>query len=346
MSASAKESNAIYELLHRYCDGMATPEEFDRINKWIEESEENYRTVGKFHLFGLTVDAMDVSSKVDIEKALANVRRKMTPVRKSRPGVQIWFQRIAAILFVPLLTVLLLQHFIKDGERRAASIEWLEVNTNPGMTTRFTLPDGTSVHLNSESSLRYPSVFEGDDRTVYLKGEGYFSVTEDAERPFIVSALHGTSVRVLGTEFNMEAFEADSIISLSLIKGRVQFLYTDIGQRQIPLIAGQKVVYKPDLHEAKISATNGRTDTAWKDGKIIFDNTPLEEALRILAKRYNTVFTIKSDELKQYSFTGNFDSQRLENILEIFGISSKIKWHYARQREGDANEKTEIMIYL
>jgi ferric-dicitrate binding protein FerR (iron transport regulator) len=122
-------------------------------------------------------------------------------------------------------------------------------------------------------------------------------------------------------------------------------LYTDTQPRQIPLLAGQKAIYKPGLQETKIYQTDGKTDTAWKDGKIIFNNTPLEEALRILAKRYNVAFDIRNDKLKRYSFTGTFESQRLESIMEIFGISSKIKWHYAKRPQSASDEKAEIAIY-
>lgn len=99
--------------------------------------------------------------------------------------------------------------------------------------------------MNSESSLRYPSSFKNSkERKVELKGEGYFEVTKDAEKHFIVSTVHCSQVEVLGTSFNVEAYEESPEVSTTLIEGKVNFSFQEgVREKQVVLAPGQKVVY-------------------------------------------------------------------------------------------------------
>lgn len=335
----AFDSDMINNLLPRYCEGDVSYEERQLVEEWINQSEENYKTAKQIHTIYLATDTMTVLTKVDTEKALSAVVQRMTTTRKA--NWFIWVQRVAAVLFIPVLITLLVQTFYKESY----PVQLIEVKTNPGMTTKVNLPDGSIVHLNSESSLSYPVCFDEKVRNVYLKGEAYFSVTKDQKRKFIVSAPHQTKVEVLGTVFNIEAFEKDSVISTTLIEGKVNFLYAkETGTEQISLKPGQKLVYNPILSKTKLYTTTGETEVAWKDGNVVFSNTLLPVALRMLEKRYNVKFAITNQQLRHESFTGSFTHQRLERILEVFKISSDIRWRYV-DTNNVSDEKTSIEIY-
>lgn len=326
-------------LLPRYCEGIATAEEQQRVKDWIQESEEHYRIVKQMEMLYLAADTIHVMSKVNTEKALVKVKGK-------RMGKRIvpwweWAQRVAAVLFLPLLTALLIQYY---GGRDDV-VQMLEAKTNPGMTTSVILPDSTVVYLNSESSLRYPSTFEGQDqRKVELIGEAFFKVTKNVEKHFIVSTSHQSQIEVLGTSFNVEAYENTPDVSTTLIEGKVNFSFRSGSQKkQIVLKPGQKVVYDSANGATRLYETSGETETSWKDGKIIFNNTSLEDALHILGKRYNVVFTQTNAHLDD-SFTGTFTNQRLERILEYFKLSSNIRWRYIDGKDV-SQQKTHIEIY-
>ena len=281
-----------------------------------------------------------MESKVNTEKALASVNRKMS---KERPQVAwfTWVQRVAAILFLPLLITLAIQNFTP----RTEIARMIEIKTNPGMTTTVDLPDGSKVYLNSESSLTYPSFFSEDERNVQLKGEAFFEVQKDSERHFIVSAPDHTQIEVLGTSFNVEAFEKDSFISTTLVEGKVRFVYQKNRQSAaVVMKSGQKLMYNTTSSQVKLIQTNGETETAWKDGRIVFQATPLPEALQMLEKRFNVSFVLSNDRLREEAFNGAFTNQRLERILEIFRISSNIKWRYLDPQD-TTNERTRIEVY-
>lgn len=323
------------ELLSRYCQGDVTDEERGKVEKWIGESDEHYNMARQLFLLYLASDTLDMTRRVDSEKAFRRVKLRM---RSKRLRI-LWLQgqRIAAILFIPLLIAYLVELFA-PGEN---SLRMLEVRTNPGMTTRLVLPDGTKVCLNSESSLVYPERFEGTSRQVRLQGEAFFEVTRNLDQRFVVQTPHDAQIEVLGTSFNVETFAHDSFISTTLITGKVNFA-TDT--RNFSLHPGEKLVYNVKNCQADIYQTTGEPETSWRDGKIVFRNTPFDEALRMLEKRYHVEFVITNTQYKKDAFTGSFTSQRLERILEVFRMSSGINWRYLSS-EDKMDEKSKIEIY-
>lgn len=338
MNLSDKEY--IEELLPRYCEGDVTEEEALQVRKWMAESEENRRIVKQIQTIYLASETVYALENVDTEKALSDVNEKIN-VRKTIPWLK-WIQQAAAILFIPLLIAFFIE---RNSGNESKSIQLMEIKTNPGMTTSFMLPDGTTVFLNSGSSLSYPSAFTGNKRTVALNGEAFFMVVKDKKKQFIVSTPHQSQIEVLGTSFNVDAYAGERAISTTLIEGKISFLYTKDGdKKKITLSPGQKVVYESSTYQAEVITTNGESETSWKDGKLIFANTSMEEALRMLEKRFNVEFTVKNENVLQNSFTGTFNNQRLERILEFFHVSSKINWKYIESND-ISQEKSEIEIY-
>lgn len=333
------QKNDIVSLLPRYCEGCATPEEQKQVRSFIQASEENRRIVRQMEMLYLAADTVHTLQHVDTEKAFAKTQKRMH--RRKEPGWWKWTQRIAAGLCLPLLAAFLVEYYINLN----ATPAMLEARTNPGMTSSIILPDSTVVYLNSETSLRYPAFFPKDkERKVELKGEAFFEVKKESNRRFVVCTPRQTYIEVTGTSFNVEAYETDNYITTTLMEGKVYFAYGQTPQkRRQELSPGEKLIY--DLADGKphLYPTDGKVETSWKDGKIVFDNTPLPEALRILEKRYGVKFILKKTNLKN-AFTGTFTNQRLERILEYFTLSSRIRWRYVDGKD-ITQQKTHIEIY-
>lgn len=333
-----ENSNIIETLLPRYCTGQVTDTERQQVKSWMNDSEENRRIVREHFVLYLTSD----QKKVNVEKALYKVKQHMSPHKKTTWLK--WTQCIAAILFIPVVAAATLLIYYQKSEEPVLPQIW-EVNVNPGMTASLTLPDNTVVFLNSGSSLSYPSFFSGESREVVLNGEAYFEVTPNPEKKFIVSTPHQSRIEVLGTCFNIEAYEQANEITTTLIKGKVSFLYNKNDSiKQITLSPKQKLIYTPEKNEVRLCKTTGTSETAWKENKIIFDNIPLEDILHKVEKMYNVEFIIKNENLKKRKFTGCFNNQPLERVLEHFKRSSKIHWKYI-QVEELKNKKERIEIY-
>ena len=327
--------NDIKELLARYCDGNITEEERKLVEDWIDESEEHQKIIRQIYLIHLTTDSLSAMNQVDTEKALRNVNKRIRK-HKIKIGLR-YFERAAAILFLPLLS-LSLYIFLPNEEKKPNLIT---IKTYAGMTTHFTLPDGSYVALNSGSSLTYPEFFTDNVRTVNLLGEAYFKVVNNPEQKFIISTPHDTKIRVLGTTFNVEAYPRDSTISTTLQEGSVLFKY---GKDYIKMKPHEKIVYNANQNKIYKTTTTGNVETSWKDGALIFQKTPFQEILRMLEKRFNVEFIVSNHKIDKNTFTGSFTNQRLDRILEVFKISSNIKWRYIESKDS-IEQKQKIEIY-
>ena len=336
------EKKSIEQKLFDYYDGKLEGAEQYAVKSWIDASEENRQIARRVYSLLLALDVHQVKKETDTEKALKKTKGRMIAQRKKLNWWQ-WAQRAAAVLFIPLVVLLVWQQ--NRIEEEELKVETLEVHTTPGMTTRLTLPDGSLVCLNSGSVLTYPSRFTDDMRSVRLSGEAYFEVAKDPQRRFIVHTPQQSAIEVYGTCFNVEAYENAPDITTTLTEGQVGFLYKK-GQtiKRSLLHPGQKLVYNVATQRLMRYQTSGRSELSWKDGQIIFENTPLPEALRMLGKRFNVDFIVKDSQLNKNRFTGTFTTQRLEKILKHFEISSRIRWRYLN--DPDINqEKMKIEIY-
>lgn len=337
-----RQQTNIEQQLIEYYEGKLEGQACNEIKEWIDSSEENRRMARRVYSLLLATSIYQTRPLINTEEALRKVKGKRSKTQR-RIGWWEWGQRAAAILFLPLVGLLLWQqHLILRTEPMA---EMLEIRTNPGMITRFQLPDGTSVCLNSGSTLSYPSKFTGSTRSVKLAGEAYFEVTPDAKRRFTVHTPNQSAVEVYGTHFNLEAYPDSPNITTTLTEGKVGFLYQKEGIIKRAMLApGQKLVYNSSTQHLSRHLTSGLSELSWTEGKIIFENTPLPEALHMLGKRFNVDFTVREPSLNENRFTGTFTTQHLEKILKYFEISSHIRWRYLN--DPDINqEKIQIEIY-
>lgn len=174
------------------------------------------------------------------------------------------------------------------------------------------LSDGSVVYLNSDSRLKYPEVFTGNERKVYLEGEAYFEVAKDNEHPFKVMA-QGVEVNVLGTHFNVNAYPERTDVVTTLVEGKVR---VERGTRQIVLVPGEQAVASAESLEVK--EVDVREYIAWKDGLFMFSRMSLEEIMRQVYRWYG-VETVFSDEtVRTMTFTGVIDkSMPLEKLFEV-----------------------------
>lgn len=330
------------QLLYDYYDGKLGEAERNEVKSWIEASEENRRMARRIYSLLLATDTNRIRPFIHTEEALEKVKRQSTARKQRKTWWQV-VQQVAAILFLPLITFLIWQQSLLNDRTRA--IPTLEVRTNPGMTTRLTLPDSTVVYLNSSSVLSYPAEFDKTERTIHLSGEACFEVSKDPKRRFVVHTPAQSAVEVYGTCFNVEAYPDDPYITTTLTEGKVGFIHTE-GNTTLytPMEAGEKLRYDVRTHELTRTRTSGTSELSWTEGLIIFEDTPIQEALRMLEKRFHVDFTIRNSDLEDDRFTGTFSTQRLEKILKFFEISTGIRWRYLNNPDL-GQEKLNIEIY-
>ena len=174
------------------------------------------------------------------------------------------------------------------------------------------LNDGTRVWMNSKSELSYPVAFGENVRRVRLSGEAYFEVTKDSVRPFIVEVDRGFEVKVLGTHFNIKAYDTDDSYETTLVEGKVQV--SQGHKTKITLEPSeQMVIGKDGRHEVRV--VNTSYYTAWHEGWFYFNDESLEQVLTMIGRWYDVDFVFVKENLKEITVTGKL--KRFENLSVI-----------------------------
>lgn len=210
--------------------------------------------------------------------------------------------------------------YLADGTKRE-SIVHNTLTVPKGGTYQLILPDGTKVWLNSNSSIYFPSQFNGVERTVSLKGEAYFEVAKNKEMPFKVK-VDDMEVRVLGTHFNIKAYAEEQSISTTLLEGSVRVSAAGInkllrpGQASVWNRKGQMEVIQADLDEA----------IAWKNGWFHFNQADIPQIMRQLARWYDMEI-VYAGAIPQGRFSGlvkqTNDINQVLSILNAGGLQFK-----------------------
>lgn len=210
----------------------------------------------------------------------------------------------------------------QDQAGRSKIITWNTVSTPRGGYYRVVLPDGTRAWINAESSIRFPSSFEGSQRKIQITGEVFMDVAKNASNPFIVET-NGINIEVLGTQFNVNAYEDENAIVTTLLEGSVKVI-TPAGIRT--LIPGQQLGVLPppmagDGNSLQLRNVNVEAVTAWKNGNFQFEGSDINSIMRQVARWYNVnvVYEGKVDHAFVGHISRNEPISRLLQLLEMTG---------------------------
>ncbi|MCK5820727.1 MAG: FecR family protein [Bacteroidales bacterium] len=194
-----------------------------------------------------------------------------------------------------------------------------------GYRINLELEDGTIVWLNSESRLKYPVHFTEETRHISLSGEGYFQVKHSDSHPFIVETTNVT-VEVMGTSFNISAFENEDHITTTLVEGSVK-LHTTGNQEDIILLPNQCGVYLLSCHKIHVQNIDPEIYTSWINGYYAFHSEPLEVVIQKLIRSYGIPISINNQALKKYKFSGKLELKKtLTEVLDIIKLVAPLEY--------------------
>lgn len=242
--------------------------------------------------------------------------------RRRRTGRVIlrWIGRVAAVLFIPLVSFTVWQSIRSSQENGA---EWLTKSVAYGTTADIVLPDGTLVNMNSGSTIVYPEKFSSKKRQVFFSGEAYFDVVKNSRSPFEIKT-EKSSVSVLGTEFNLKVYPEDRSIELALVEGKVEFSSEDNGK--VLLTAGEMLEYDKNTGIVSTSKFSPDAYSSWKDGTIYFKNRTLSYIAKQLERIYNVDIVIRTEALKDMTYYMAFvNDETLDEIIAVLNKDNRIK---------------------
>lgn len=195
---------------------------------------------------------------------------------------------------------------------------------NPlGTKSTVVLSDGTKVTMNAGTTLRYPAVFTSKTRNVEVAGEALFEVAHDAQQPFVVKAGL-ISTKVLGTMFNIKAYQDDNDIEVTLAEGSIE-VESEILDTPILMTPNEQVILDKTSRQVSKHFVNAEHYLAWKEGKCYFRNISFGEIAKRLERSFNVRIIIDSDKLRNTNFTGNFiHGENLERMLRVMTSDKRI----------------------
>ncbi|WP_316838288.1 FecR family protein [Pedobacter nutrimenti] len=198
------------------------------------------------------------------------------------------------------------------------------ISTPKGGQYQIILPDGSKVWLNSASALKFPTAFKDKERRVELHGEGYFEVAKNQNKPFIVQAP-GTTVRVLGTHFNVMAYEDEKEVRTTLLEGAVQLKSKTAS---VILKPGQQGLLLGNIGSIQVQDADLESVMAWRNGYFIFDRANLPELMRQISRWYNLEIVYEGP-IGEHEFVGKIKrSSSLNTVLKVLengGLNFKLE---------------------
>ncbi|HBL76599.1 MAG: hypothetical protein A2W90_21190 [Bacteroidetes bacterium GWF2_42_66] len=201
--------------------------------------------------------------------------------------------------------------------------ELASISSPRGQITSLTLFDGTTVWLNSETTIKYSSAFNKKEREVFVEGEAYFEVAHNDKIPFIVN-LGNSKVKVHGTTFNVKAYPSDNYIEAVLIEGKIEFIANN---RSAVLNPSEKIILLTENGSISTGLADVEKTSAWKKGKYYYSNEKLSSIIEQIQRWYDTEFIFNEDELSHFTFTGVVNREKsIEYNLKIIELTNKIKF--------------------
>ena len=347
--------NSIEDKIVSVLSGQASREETAEVRRWLAESAVNRKLYDKYVNIWRASNAIGRMDDYQSDAAWASLNKRMEAQRHPILSGLSWKKAmiVAAMFVLVFLAGMSVNLFTGKSADEQNMLTYTEYTSPYGSKSKVKLPDGSLVWLNAGSTLRYSSDFNTNHREVYLEGEGYFDVARNEQTPFWVQTSTIT-IKVLGTAFNVKAYPEEAFVETIVERGVVQLVdplsdspkTTLLHAHQKAVVvkgsqsgkepAGETPVQETKPEEAKplsyipIADVKINSDvktevyTSWKDTRWVIEREKLSTFAVKLERRYNVRFVFADEELKEYVFSGKFEDETLEQLLEALKLTAPV----------------------
>lgn len=338
------DKDQIQLIISAYLSGKATAEECRELEKWVKQSPDNNCYFQEMRNIWQVMNPAFTPSEIDVYKAEKNILANIAATKRNIVHtILVYWQRVAAILLLPLL-ILCTYFYLNKESDLYDTMEYQVVKSPHGTFSEVRLPDGTNVWLNGGSSLKYPLAFRKGERDVFLNGEGYFEVHSDKENPFIVKTDQIT-LRATGTAFNVEAYNTDSITAVTMVNGKIDVAFGN--SSPVAMVPGERASFNNQTKQCLIAKTDPYKWYAWKDGLMIFRDDPLSYVFKRVGLTFNVNIELKDPSLANAPYRATFEYESLDEILRLLEMSAPLQFKQNKRVKDKNNtyEKQTIEVY-
>lgn len=333
----------IKHLVTNLLTGSSSTSERTELARWInsEDAEQTSREAWKNaseKIDASLEDEMWNEIRSKIEEATPQPAPTLT-IRPRSYSISRIAASIAIILCSAFASYLLYDHFIGHEDKIESNIYTFEVE--PGQKGSMRLADGTIVHLNSASKISFAGDYNSEKRVVTLKGEAYFEVAKNPDKRFVVTC-NGVEIEALGTEFNVKAYPADSVITTTLAKGKVKVFNNE---QSVTLLPNGVATYHMKQQTIQSSTVDDiSVANYWRTGQLVFEAEPLSSIARTMERMYNVKICIDDTQLENMKFTGTIQNNSLNNVLYIMSLSYPLTYTMTDSVITVSSHKNQITI--
>ncbi len=293
----------------------ASADQVKEVENWRQQSAANELRFKRFEMIWETSKKLDLTETIDANTSLTALKEKI----KEQKNVKTQTIKLAPrYIWLKAVAVLALISGITWFYTVSKSVEILQVVT--GQVVKLdTLSDGSVITLNKQSVLEYPSKFSGKQRQVVLaKGEAFFDVTPNKDKPFLITSGK-TTIRVVGTSFNIKLKNGD--VEVIVESGKVQ---VSRAEQSVFLEPGEKVLVSKTVNKLTKVMTPDLLYNYYRTKMFVADDTPLWRMVEALNEAYGSNIEIKDPAIKNLPLNTTFNDESLEDILQVISRTFKI----------------------
>ncbi len=323
----------IWDIIGKHLNHQTTAEEEKTLEEWLSTSKANQSLFQESKKLWEAGEKVNYKMEVDVDQEWDNLKSLMkdedvidqgpiaTNVRSIQPRNPLnMVYKVAAGLLI-----LLVASFIYFKANQVED-KWV-TQTATNEPAEVSLPDGSHIWLNSNSSLTWIENNFSKSRHVILEGEGYFEVVSAKEYPFTITAGKSLTT-VVGTAFNIDATNPAEKVELVVMSGKVTFGDSKDNSKVISLVKGEKGIYDSNTGELKNRHHEGSNFISWKTAKLNFENVPMSVVIADCEKHFGIKISVSSNNILACNYTGNFDAPTLENVMTVIASALNLSFEH------------------
>lgn len=299
-------------LILKFLSGTATAEEKQQLDAWAALSADNNNTLQEYKRIWeekstvVTPDFRTSEEWSRLKTKLYDLEGKQVNLQNRRLFVKV----AASLILMAVCAALVYRMAVRTDDI---------VLQSENEKRRVSLPDGSTVWLNTKSRLIYSSDFN-NERNIQLDGEAFFDVTPDTEKPFVITTPQ-SQIRVLGTSFNVSAYSHNTLEEVYVATGKV---CVASGDHQVELTPGELSTMNKITRVLSSADASNENKMAWRTGKLVFLKTNLIEVAQTLEHYFQISINIKNPVIEKCRFTSSFTNPTLEEVIEAISLSMNI----------------------
>ena len=313
-----------WELFIKEKAGTINPDEKSKMQNWQQENQDlaqEYEYIYESSKDSTASDNFDphqdwseLQTMIEISSDRGGTTRRLVP----------WMLRVAAALLLILGFSFVYFQYSQIGTNDL-NLQELVQTQDKGIKL-IELEDGSKVWLNRHSELLYPTSFAEDSRTLFLKGEAFFEVAPDKDRPFIVYSGNSKTT-VLGTSFNLRAYSKEDEVKLTVVTGKVAFTLTD-DKKGVTALPGDVAFLDSNTKTIQKGLNGDQNFLSWKTGQLSFDDSPIGQLIIALERHFDIDIESASASTLECRFTGDFNQTSLEDALKVITRATGTTYTY------------------